>query len=80
MLEVRGVLTCWRPWFVVWRVRRRAAAHDGVTCCAAQVDYITFEKPEKISVPGHDRKVDFGMMWDWAYKVEGSDEEVRLTP
>ena len=36
---------------------------------ASQVDYITLEQPEKLSVPGYDRKVDFGLFWEWAYKV-----------
>ncbi len=44
----------------------------------AQVDYITLEKPEKLSVPGWDKKIDFGMFWEWAYKVEDSDDEIVI--
>ena len=44
-----------------------------------EVDYIEFKDgPEKIMVPGYDRKVDFGMFWEWAYQVEGSGEEIVI--
>ena len=57
---------------VNWDAQLKSAVSD------LEVDYITFEGPEKISVPGYDRKVDFGMFWEWAYKVEGSDEEIVI--
>eukprot|EP00735_Rhodelphis_limneticus_P009289 TRINITY_DN2669_c0_g1::TRINITY_DN2669_c0_g1_i1::g.26151::m.26151 TRINITY_DN2669_c0_g1::TRINITY_DN2669_c0_g1_i1::g.26151 ORF type:complete len:1014 (+),score=388.96,sp/Q86KU2/SYVC_DICDI/52.99/0.0,tRNA-synt_1/PF00133.17/1.3e-196,Anticodon_1/PF08264.8/1e-38,tRNA-synt_1g/PF09334.6/6.3e-09,tRNA-synt_1g/PF09334.6/0.16,tRNA-synt_1g/PF09334.6/0.6,tRNA-synt_1g/PF09334.6/1.6e+02,Val_tRNA-synt_C/PF10458.4/8.2e-10,tRNA-synt_1_2/PF13603.1/1.1,tRNA-synt_1_2/PF13603.1/1.7e-06,tRNA-synt_1_2/PF13603.1/4.9e+03,tR len=43
-----------------------------------EVDYITIDKPIKRTVPGHEanRKYDFGYLTEFAYKVEGSDEEI----
>jgi len=57
---------------VNWDAQLKSAVSD------LEVDYITFEAPEKISVPGYDRKVDFGMFWEWAYQVEGSGEEIVI--
>ena len=57
---------------VNWDAQLKSAVSD------LEVDYITFEAPEKIMVPGYDRKVDFGLFWEWAYKVEGSDEEIII--
>ena len=57
---------------VNWDAQLKSAVSD------LEVDYITFEGPEKISVPGYDRKVDFGMFWEWAYTVEGSGEEIVI--
>eukprot|EP00163_Fabomonas_tropica_P014126 TRINITY_DN257_c0_g1_i2.p1 TRINITY_DN257_c0_g1~~TRINITY_DN257_c0_g1_i2.p1 ORF type:complete len:920 (+),score=298.90 TRINITY_DN257_c0_g1_i2:190-2949(+) len=52
-------------------------------CCKLQtamsdieVDYISLEKREKRSVPGHDGMYDFGYLLEFAYKVDGSDEEI----
>ena len=57
---------------VNWDAQLKSAVSD------LEVDYITFEAPEKIMVPGYDRKVDFGMFWEWAYQVEGSGEEIVI--
>ena len=57
---------------VNWDAQLKSAVSD------LEVDYITFEAPEKISVPGYDRKVDFGMFWEWAYQVDGSKDEIVI--
>ena len=43
-----------------------------------QVDYIDIETRTRIAVPGHakDRTYVFGVIWSFAYKLEGSDEEI----
>ena len=54
-------------------------------CCALrsgisdiEVDYLDIEKRTKLSVPGHpkERTYAFGVIWSFAYKLEGSDEEI----
>ena len=58
---------------VNWDSQLKSAVSD------LEVDYIEFKDgPEKIMVPGYDRKVDFGMFWEWAYQVEGSGEEIVI--
>jgi len=57
---------------VNWDSQLKSAVSD------LEVDYITFEGPDKIMVPGYDRKVDFGMFWEWAYQVEGTGEEIVI--
>jgi valyl-tRNA synthetase len=43
-----------------------------------EVDYIDIEKPTMLNVPGHDKnkKYEFGTLTSFAYKVEGSDDEM----
>jgi valyl-tRNA synthetase len=43
-----------------------------------QVDYEDIETRKRISVPGHpkDATYVFGVIWSFAYKVSGSDEEL----
>lgn len=41
-----------------------------------EVDYINIENRTARSVPNHKNKVDFGYLTSFAYKVEGSDEEI----
>ena len=54
-------------------------------CCALrsgisdiEVDYLDIEKRTKLAVPGHpkERTYAFGVIWSFAYKLEGSDEEI----
>eukprot|EP00966_Prymnesium_polylepis_P124047 2868688-Prymnesium_polylepis.1 len=54
-------------------------------CCALrsgisdiEVDYDDIEKRTRLPVPGHpkDRTYVFGVIWSFAYKVEGSEEEL----
>jgi hypothetical protein len=38
-----------------------------------QVDFEELTAPARLSVPGHgEKKYDFGLIWDFVYKVEGS--------
>ncbi|KAL0213833.1 hypothetical protein P9112_006017 [Eukaryota sp. TZLM1-RC] len=55
---------------VNWDCTLRTAISD------IEVDYITVEKPTKISVPGYEKKIEFGVLIEFAYKVVGFDEEV----
>lgn len=48
---------------VNWDSQLKSAVSD------LEVDYITLEQPEKLSIPGWDKKIDFGWFWEWAYKV-----------
>lgn len=57
---------------VNWDSQLKSAVSD------LEVDYITLEQPEKLSVPGWDKKIDFGWFWEWAYKVEDSDDELVI--
>ena len=43
-----------------------------------EVDYIDIEARTRLPVPGHpkDRTYVFGVIWSFAYKLEGSDEEI----
>lgn len=45
-----------------------------------EVDYEELEKPKRLAVPGHpkDKTYVFGRIWSFAYKVDGSDEEVVI--
>ena len=58
---------------VNWDSQLKSAVSD------LEVDYITLDTPQKLSVPGLQSKVDFGMLWDFAYLVEGSTEEVVIS-
>lgn len=40
----------------------------------SQVDTMEMSGPTKISVPGYDDKVEFGIMFTFAYTVEGHGE------
>ena len=37
-----------------------------------EVDHVTLEKKTKLNVPGYDKPVEFGVMYDIAYRVEGN--------
>lgn len=39
-----------------------------------EVDKVDLDKRTLIAVPGYDKKYEFGAIWDFAYKVEGSGE------
>ncbi|KAN0036180.1 hypothetical protein ACTA71_005484 [Dictyostelium dimigraforme] len=41
-----------------------------------EVDFIDLEKHTKMSVPGHQGQYDFGVLFEFAYPVEGSGEEL----
>lgn len=41
-----------------------------------EVDYVDVEKREKIRVPGYQKPVEFGILCSFAYKVDGSEEEI----
>eukprot|EP00962_Isochrysis_galbana_P010827 scaffold3013_cov113-Isochrysis_galbana.AAC.6 len=45
-----------------------------------EVDYEDLEKPKRLTVPGHpkDKTYVFGRIWSFAYKVDGSEEEVVI--
>jgi len=43
-----------------------------------EVDYVEFEKPEKKRVPGYEREIDFGFIYEFEYQLENSDERVRI--
>ena len=58
---------------VNWDSQLKSAVSD------LEVDYITLDTPQKLSVPGLQSKVDFGMMWDFAYQVEDSQEEIVIS-
>jgi len=44
-----------------------------------EVDHIELSKPTKLSVPGREKPVEFGVMHDFAYNVEGGGELVIST-
>jgi valyl-tRNA synthetase len=59
---------------VNWDCSLRSAISD------LEVDYITLDNPKKLLVPGHaGRSYEFGTLIDFAYKVDGSDEEVVVS-
>uniref|UniRef100_A0A7S1CA53 valine--tRNA ligase n=1 Tax=Bicosoecida sp. CB-2014 TaxID=1486930 RepID=A0A7S1CA53_9STRA len=41
-----------------------------------EVDYIDLEGKTMMSVPGHEHRYEFGTLTSFAYKVDGSDEEI----
>lgn len=41
-----------------------------------EVEFIELNEPTNINVPGYDKPIKFGCIWEFAYKVEGSDEEI----
>eukprot|EP00698_Gefionella_okellyi_P004326 TRINITY_DN14004_c0_g1_i1.p1 TRINITY_DN14004_c0_g1~~TRINITY_DN14004_c0_g1_i1.p1 ORF type:complete len:1095 (+),score=277.47 TRINITY_DN14004_c0_g1_i1:75-3359(+) len=44
-----------------------------------EVNSYELDKPEKLTVPGHgDKKYEFGFLWKFAYKLEGSDDEIVI--
>ncbi len=61
--------------------RTRFNGHDlMIELESLQVDYIDIETRTRLSVPGHpkDRTYVFGVIWSFAYKLVGSDEEVIM--
>jgi valyl-tRNA synthetase len=55
---------------VNWSCKLRTAISD------IEVDYIEVPKMMKMKVPQHDKAYDFGFLFEFAYKVDGSDEEL----
>jgi len=55
---------------VNWCCKLRTAISD------IEVDYIDIEKRKKMKVPGHEKFYEFGILFEFAYKVVGSDEEI----
>lgn len=56
---------------VNWDCTLRTAISD------IEVDHIALEAPTKLKVPGHgDKTYDFGILVEFAYKIEGSNEEI----
>jgi len=43
---------------------------------SAEVDTVIIEKPTMITVPGYDKKIKFGVLHSFAYKVKGTNEEI----
>jgi valyl-tRNA synthetase len=43
-----------------------------------EIDYIELEKRKRMEMPGYDKPVLFGAIWEFAYKVVGSDEEIVI--
>lgn len=41
-----------------------------------EVDYIELDKRKRLDMPGYDKPVLFGAIWEFAYKLVGSDEEI----
>eukprot|EP01119_Soliformovum_irregulare_P003020 TRINITY_DN1329_c0_g1_i1.p1 TRINITY_DN1329_c0_g1~~TRINITY_DN1329_c0_g1_i1.p1 ORF type:complete len:1040 (-),score=311.70 TRINITY_DN1329_c0_g1_i1:558-3677(-) len=44
-----------------------------------EVDHIELEKQTKVKVPGYDKDVDFGIIVDFAYRLEGSEDEIVVS-
>ena len=40
-----------------------------------EVDHLSIEGPTKVNVPGYKRPVKFGLIYDFAYQVEGHENE-----
>lgn len=57
---------------VNWSSALRTALSD------LEVEFIDITQPEKLSVPGHDpnRKYEFGVLTEFAYKIKGTDKEI----
>ncbi|XP_042214073.1 valine--tRNA ligase-like isoform X2 [Homarus americanus] len=52
-------------------------------CCSLQsavsdieVEHLHLTGPTELTIPGYDKPVTFGKMYDFAYKISGSDEEL----
>lgn len=43
-----------------------------------EIDYIELEKRKRLDLPGYDKPVLFGAIWEFAYKLVGSDEEICI--
>ena len=41
-----------------------------------QVEYVDVKEYDRIKVPGYQEEVEFGVLTSFAYKLEGSSEEV----
>lgn len=41
-----------------------------------EVDYVELDKKKRLDMPGYDKPVLFGAIWEFAYRVVGSNEEV----
>lgn len=44
-----------------------------------EVDHIEVKGFEKLTVPGYPKPIEFGVLVDFAYKVQGSDEEIVVS-
>ena len=52
---------------VNWCCHLRSAISD------IEVDHLNLEKRTKLKVPGYDKPVEFGVIYDVAYRAEGMD-------
>jgi valyl-tRNA synthetase len=43
-----------------------------------EVDQKELDGPTKIDVPGYDKKIEFGAIWNFKYQVDGSDEMIEV--
>ena len=58
-----------------WSCQLRSAISD------IEVDYVKLEKKTKVRVPGYEKPVQFGLIFDFAYKISDDPTQVRtLTP
>lgn len=48
------------------------SCHLQSTISDIEVDYVSLDKPTFLSVPGHDHPIEFGLMYDFAFKVVNS--------
>ncbi|XP_053644758.1 valine--tRNA ligase [Cherax quadricarinatus] len=55
-------------------------------CCSLQsaisdieVDHVYLTGPTELNIPGYEKPVTFGMMYDFAYRVNNSDEELVVS-
>lgn len=43
-----------------------------------EVEHVEFEKPEKKRIPGYNREIEFGLIYEFEYPIENSDEKVKI--
>jgi len=55
---------------VNWSCQLKSAISD------LEVDNQTLEKPDRLRVPGHIKSYEFGYLWEFAYKIENSNDEI----
>ncbi|XP_034837656.1 valine--tRNA ligase-like isoform X1 [Maniola hyperantus] len=44
-----------------------------------EVDNLSINSPKEIKLPGYDKPVNFGLIYNFAYKILGSDEEIVVS-
>lgn len=55
---------------VNWSCQLQTAISD------IEVDYLEVPTPKAVKIPGYNKPIEFGYLWEFAYKVDGSDEEI----